>query len=62
MICGFCGHEFEEEDGKQSCGGCQGGCKAIHCPRCNYKNPIEPKFIKMIRARIGKTGLKQGGK
>lgn len=62
MICGFCGHEFDEKDGKKGCGACRGGCNAIHCPRCNYMNPAEPNFIKMIRAKINKTDRNNGGK
>ncbi len=50
MICGFCGYEFDENNGKKGCGGCPGGCHSIHCPRCNYKNPVEPQFLKKIRA------------
>jgi rubredoxin len=62
MICGFCGHEFDEKDGKMGCGNCGGGCRGIHCPRCNYKNPAEPNFIKKIRAKINKTDRNNGGK
>jgi len=62
MICGFCGYEFDEKDGKKGCGTCGGGCRAIHCPRCNYKNPSEPNFIKKMRAKINKTDLNNGGK
>lgn len=49
MICGFCGHEFEEDEGKKGCGSCPGGCHNIHCPRCNYSNPLEPGLIKSIK-------------
>lgn len=49
MRCGFCGHEFAEEEGKQGCGGCPGGCHNVHCPLCNYKNPVEAGLIKVIK-------------
>ncbi|OGT97536.1 MAG: hypothetical protein A2X80_08195 [Geobacteraceae bacterium GWB2_52_12] len=49
MQCGFCGHEFEEQDGKKGCGGCPGGCHSVHCPRCNYKNPIPPAIFKKLQ-------------
>lgn len=49
MICGFCGHVFSEEYGKQGCGGCYGGCHSIHCPECNYKNPIVPEIIQKFK-------------
>lgn len=61
MKCGYCGHEFDEQEGKQGCGGCPGGCHAIHCPRCNYKNPIEPEFLKKIRSAFGKKRERKGG-
>lgn len=54
MICGFCGHEFDEKDGKKGCGTCPGGCNSVHCPVCNYKNPAEPDFIRKIRAKFAK--------
>lgn len=60
MICGFCGHTFDESDGKQSCGGCPGGCHSIHCPRCNYKNPLEPDLIKKIRKLFNKNDVHKG--
>jgi rubredoxin len=49
MKCGFCGHEYEENEGKKGCGVCSGGCHSVHCPRCNYKNPLEPDLIKYIK-------------
>ncbi|GFE60386.1 hypothetical protein [Geobacter sp. AOG2] len=49
MICGFCGHEFDENESKHGCGGCPGGCHSVHCPRCNYKNPLEPAFIGKLK-------------
>lgn len=58
MICGFCGFEFEEESGKKGCGGCSGGCRSIHCPRCNYKNPLEPNVLKKLKTIFGKNSNK----
>ncbi len=49
MICSFCGFKFDEDDGKKGCGGCHGGCHSIHCPRCNYKNPLEPELLKSFK-------------
>ena len=60
MICSFCGHTFDETEGKQGCGGCPGGCHSIHCPRCNYKNPVEPELIKKIRNIFGKNKAHKG--
>jgi rubredoxin len=55
MKCGFCGHEFDESEGKKGCGGCPGGCHSLHCPRCNYKNPLEPALLKSIRKLFNKN-------
>jgi len=60
MKCGYCGLEFEENEGKKGCGNCRGGCYSIHCPRCNYKNPIEPALVKKIRSIFDNT-TKKGG-
>lgn len=55
MKCGFCGHEFSEEEGIQACGKCGiGGCKKIHCPKCNYGNPLEPQIVKRIKKLFDK--------
>jgi len=55
MVCAFCGYEFDEKtEGKQGCGGCRGGCHTVHCPRCNYKNPLEPALIKGLRKILTK--------
>ncbi len=62
MKCGFCGYEFDESDGKQGCGGCSGGCRSIHCPRCNYKNPLEPELIKKIRRIFNNNDAHKGDK
>ncbi|MBW4056040.1 MAG: hypothetical protein HIU83_11705 [Proteobacteria bacterium] len=61
MICSFCGYEFNEEDGKKGCGGCPGGCHNIHCPRCNYKNPLEPGVVKKLKKIFGKDIKVKGG-
>jgi rubredoxin len=53
MICGFCGHEFDEIEGTRGCGGCPGGCHGVHCPRCSYKNPLEPAYLKKLRGLLG---------
>ena len=49
MNCGFCGKEIPETIGpgeeKNSCGGCPGGCRKIHCPHCGYANPAPGKFL-----------------
>lgn len=50
MTCGFCGHEFDPGEARQGCGACPGGCHAVHCPKCNYANPLEPKLIMKIRS------------
>lgn len=55
MRCGFCGYAFEPSEGKQGCGGCNGGCHSIHCPRCGYKNPLEPGLLKMMKRLINGT-------
>ena len=52
MICGFCGHEFDVSEGTRGCGGCPGGCHSIHCPKCNYKNPLEPAFIGKLKKML----------
>jgi len=60
MKCSYCGHLFEEDEGKKSCGGCPGGCHSIHCPRCNYKNPQEPELLKKIRRILNKNNADKG--
>jgi rubredoxin len=54
MKCGFCGAEFDESEGKKGCGSCPGGCASIHCPHCNYKNPVETALIKKIRTLLNR--------
>jgi rubredoxin len=60
--CGFCGHEFDEHEGKKGCGGCPGGCHSVHCPRCNYQNPVEPDMIRSIKKFFSKNGTNKGDK
>ena len=62
MKCGFCGHEFDEHEGKKGCGSCPGGCHSVHCPRCNYQNPIEPDMIRSIKKFFSKNGTNKGDK
>ena len=52
MKCGFCGYEFDESEGGKGCGGCHGGCHGVHCPRCHYKNPLEPGLIKSLKKML----------
>ena len=56
MRCGFCGHEFPEEEGIQGCRNCpvSSGCKMVKCPRCNYENPPEPALMKKLKRLVGK--------
>jgi rubredoxin len=49
MKCGYCGLEFDESEGTKGCGSCPGGCHSVHCPRCNYKNPLEPAILKKLK-------------
>ena len=51
MRCGFCGFEFNEEEGKQGCNNCPmgSGCRMIKCPRCNYEIPLEPALVKKLK-------------
>jgi len=60
MKCGFCGQSFDESEGIKGCGGCPGGCHSIHCPRCNYKNPLEPQLIKKLRTIFSKNDAHKG--
>ena len=62
MICGFCGFEFDEENGKKGCGGCSGGCHSVHCPRCNYKNPLASGVVKKLKTIFGKNVTDKGDK
>src|SRR5688500_6060484 len=39
--CGFCAHEFTEDEAQKTCSKCAdfGGCKMVMCPRCGYEMP-----------------------
>lgn len=56
MRCGFCGYEFEENEGNVGCKNCpmSGGCKMVKCPRCNYENPPEPALVKTLKKVFSK--------
>jgi rubredoxin len=60
MRCAFCGNEFDEKEAKQGCGACPGGCHSVHCPKCNYSNPLEPRLIRKIRSMFS-TNDEHGG-
>jgi predicted amidophosphoribosyltransferase len=63
MKCGYCNHEFAEEEGIKSCGRCgkPGACRMVRCPRCFYENPPEPALITSIKKLFGSNdkGVKQ---
>jgi len=61
MRCGFCGYEFNEEEGIQGCKNCPmtSGCKMVKCPRCNYENPPEPSLVKGIKKFFRKKRERQ---
>ena len=50
MKCSFCSYEFDEKHALSSCAGCSklSNCTTIKCPRCGYKVPPEPKWLKRI--------------
>ncbi len=52
--CGFCGHEFPEEEGIRGCGKCGKGCHMVRCPKCLYENPPELKVVKKLKKVFGK--------
>lgn len=56
MKCGYCGHEFSEEEGITGCGKCgkPGKCHMVRCPRCFYENPPELKVVKKLKDLLGK--------
>jgi len=56
MQCGYCGHEFLEEDGIKGCGKCgkPRRCSMVRCPRCYYENPPELKIVKNLKQKFGK--------
>ncbi|MBI3999487.1 MAG: ferrous iron transport protein A [Candidatus Omnitrophica bacterium] len=50
MKCTLCGFEFSEESAHAACGGCGfvNGCELVKCPRCDFENAPEPKWIKKL--------------
>ena len=56
MRCGFCGHDFEESEGITGCKNCplSSGCRMVKCPRCNYENPPEPRFVGRLKRLFGR--------
>jgi predicted amidophosphoribosyltransferase len=56
MKCGYCGHEFAEEDGIKGCGKCgkPGRCNNVRCPKCFYENPSELKMVKRLKSILKK--------
>ncbi|GFE59401.1 hypothetical protein [Geobacter sp. AOG1] len=53
--CGFCGHEYTEEEGIKGCGKCGKPCRSIRCPKCFYENPVEPAMVKKLKKVFGRT-------
>jgi len=56
MKCGYCGHEFPEEEGIRGCGKCgkPGRCSMVRCPKCFYENPPELKMVKRLKSFLKK--------
>lgn len=52
MKCALCGFEFNEKEAQRACSGCVliKSCNLVKCPNCGYESPLEPRFIKKIRA------------
>ncbi|MDH3998988.1 MAG: hypothetical protein OET90_09120 [Desulfuromonadales bacterium] len=49
MKCSFCEHELTEEMLRQeSCGGCIGGCRKIHCPYCGKENDMPAALLEKL--------------
>ncbi len=57
MKCSFCDKEFDEAACQSACGGCAmfGGCHKVKCPHCGYEMPAEPKLVKWLRKKLGKS-------
>jgi uncharacterized paraquat-inducible protein A len=53
MKCSFCGMEFEQEEAQKGCSRCSlaKGCQLVRCPRCGYEMPLEPNWIKRLKAK-----------
>lgn len=51
MRCGFCNHQFTEEDAEASCSRCAlfGGCRFLRCPSCGYEMPRTPGLLKILQ-------------
>lgn len=63
--CGYCGHRFDAEAGRQSCHACAlvgGGCRSLRCPRCGYENPEEPRFLARLRSWFARRRERKGGR
>jgi len=56
--CSFCGHNFEENEGKIGCVGCpmSKACNKHKCPNCGFEMPKEPKIVKLIKRWGSKDG------
>ncbi|WP_243373064.1 hypothetical protein [Geotalea sp. SG265] len=57
MKCGYCGHEFSQEEGITGCGKCGKPmkCRMVRCPRCYYENPPELTVVKKIKEILTKN-------
>jgi hypothetical protein len=53
--CSFCGHEFNEHDGKVCCSGCPMSktCNKLKCSNCGFEMLKEPGIIKFIKRKWG---------
>ena len=56
MKCTFCGHEFNEEEGRLACSECHlvKGCELIRCPNCNFELAPDPQWIQNIRKKLSR--------
>lgn len=52
MKCPLCGYEFTEEQARTACSSCplSQGCNMVCCPNCGYEIPVEPGWLKRIKA------------
>lgn len=59
MKCKFCENELTVAMMRaESCGGCFGGCRKIHCPYCGQENPIVPELLEKLFKNDQHTGRK----
>lgn len=59
MKCSFCENELKPDMIRnESCGGCFGGCRKIHCPYCGQENPIVPEILEKLIKNDKHTGKK----